>query len=418
MFYTKAPNSSIIIPRFDSIAAFDSAIKAGQKNLDALHHQQYLLMLKNDVKGMAALDAPIKDAEKDLDGLKIGLGVTMGANIHGKAGNQLTQQNDGRAPQIGKPQFMKNDTPMHVAELSDKEDKGVTNSGGGNADFFRDQRNGDSKTGGNEYPPEPQAPPRVEDIPDWENKVEQDKQEAEQAAAEKALWEESGNADFFREQREADAVQKGQDNSKADAVNKDIVDTTIDSALGSVADETGGYLLKKTEKGSLEYVAEGIPYAGMVFECFGQYFASEDSKTALLENYVNFGANLWNQQNGNEYKDALVWSPMDTFDCDQEFMDRALELQNELEVAGIAGYPDCTGMYWDDIVEDDRQTKEYNKQHPEDKKESKLDFLTTWVTNMSNPAFKDFTYEVYVPYSKIAVDSWVTIYFGNWGMNE
>jgi hypothetical protein len=156
----------------------------------------------------------------------------------------------------------------------------------------------------------------------------------------------------------------------------------------------------------------------MVFDCFGQYFASEDAKTALLENYVNFGANLWNQQNDKEYRDALVWSPMSTFDCDQEFLDRALELQNELEIAGIAGYPDCTGMYWDDIVEDDRQTKEYNRQHPEDQKESKLDFLTTWVTNMSNPAFKDFTYEVYVPYGKIAVDSWITIYFGNWGMNE
>jgi len=147
LFYTNNKQSCIIIPRFDSIAAFDSAIKAGQKNLDALHHQQYLLMLKNDVKGMAALDAPIKDAEKDLDGLKIGLGVTMGANIHGKAGNQLTggvlydpvqaSTKPGLHVTNDKPKFMKNDTPMHVTELSDKEDKGVTNSGGGNADFFR-----------------------------------------------------------------------------------------------------------------------------------------------------------------------------------------------------------------------------------------------------------------------------------------
>ena len=144
MFYTNNKQSCIIIPRFDSIAAFDSAIKAGQKNLDALHHQQYLLMLKNDVKGMAALDAPIKDAEKDLDGLKIGLGVTMGANIHGKAGNQLTgsgwtddgvgkqEDDEQRASNMGgmlpvnmtmkpgldgnKPQLAANDTPAHVTE--------------------------------------------------------------------------------------------------------------------------------------------------------------------------------------------------------------------------------------------------------------------------------------------------------------
>jgi len=101
-------------------------------------------MLKGDGAAVDAMENEYQATQNIINGLKIGLGVTMGANIHGKAGNQLTQQNDGRAPQVGKPQFAKNDTPMHVTELSDKEDKGVTNFGGGNADFFRDQRNGDT----------------------------------------------------------------------------------------------------------------------------------------------------------------------------------------------------------------------------------------------------------------------------------
>ena len=90
MFYTNTPNSGTIIPKLGSISAYQSAIEAGKKNLDNLNHQQYLLMLKNDIPGMDALDEPIKKAEQDIDNLKIGLGDIMGANVHGASGNQLT----------------------------------------------------------------------------------------------------------------------------------------------------------------------------------------------------------------------------------------------------------------------------------------------------------------------------------------
>ena len=90
MFYTNTPNSGTIIPKLGSISAYQGAIKDGQKKLDDLNHQQYLLMLKNDIPGMDALDEPIKKAEQDIDNLKIGLGDIMGAGIHGKSGNQLT----------------------------------------------------------------------------------------------------------------------------------------------------------------------------------------------------------------------------------------------------------------------------------------------------------------------------------------
>ena len=127
-------------------------------------------MLKGDGAAVDAMENEYQATQNIINGLKIGLGVTMGANIHGKAGNQLTQQNDGRAPQVGKPQFAKNDTPMHVTELSDKEDKGVTNSGGGNADFFRDQRNGDSvdnpKPTGYQYISEKDFDTQMKDLED------------------------------------------------------------------------------------------------------------------------------------------------------------------------------------------------------------------------------------------------------------
>jgi hypothetical protein len=62
-----------------------------------------------------------------------------------------------------------------------------------------------------EYPPEPQAPPQIEDIPTWEDKVKQDKQDAEIAADQKALWKDSGNADFFKEQREGENEKSTKD---------------------------------------------------------------------------------------------------------------------------------------------------------------------------------------------------------------
>jgi hypothetical protein len=130
-------------------------------------------MLQNDVSGMAALDEPIKASEKDLDGLKIGMGEVMGAGIHGKSGNQLLGGTDDtlRSPGHGRPQFAASDMAAHVTGLDDKADsffghkpedykepsdslfgkrpqdyegkKGVVNSGGGYADFFRNQREGE-----------------------------------------------------------------------------------------------------------------------------------------------------------------------------------------------------------------------------------------------------------------------------------
>ena len=81
---------------------------------------------------MDALDEPIKKAEQDIDNLKIGMGEVMGANVHGPSGNQLTgsgwfgrmmglgeqEEEELRAPQIGKPLFAANDTMVHTAEMS------------------------------------------------------------------------------------------------------------------------------------------------------------------------------------------------------------------------------------------------------------------------------------------------------------
>jgi hypothetical protein len=201
-FYTNDQNSGTMTPRFASIAGFKAAIGEGQNNLNAMHHQQFLLMLKNDVAGMAALDEPIKQAEKDLDSLKIGMGEVMGANVHGKAGNQLLG-ND-------RPLFAANDTKAHVTGLDDKADslfgykpedykepadslfgkrpqdyegkKGVTNSGGGYADFFREQREGVTDSGGG-----------YADFFRWQREGD---------------TETGSNADFFRGQRKEDQIDK------------------------------------------------------------------------------------------------------------------------------------------------------------------------------------------------------------------
>ncbi len=61
-FYTNKPDNGIIQPRFTSISAYENEISKQQKAVDALHHQQFNRMLKNDVKSMNALDAPIKQA--------------------------------------------------------------------------------------------------------------------------------------------------------------------------------------------------------------------------------------------------------------------------------------------------------------------------------------------------------------------
>ena len=131
MFYTNGGNSGTIIPKLGSISAYQGAIKDGQKKLDDLNHQQYLLMLQNDIPGMAALDEPIKQAEQDIDNLKIGMGEVMGANVHGPSGNQLTgsgwfgrvmgleeqEEEELRAPSHGKPLFARDDAKAHVTGL-------------------------------------------------------------------------------------------------------------------------------------------------------------------------------------------------------------------------------------------------------------------------------------------------------------
>ena len=116
-------------------------------------------MLQNDIPGMAALDEPIKQAEQDIDNLKIGMGEVMGANVHGPSGNQLTGSgwfgrvmdelspdgtaakqadalrapNMGETPAIGakpglhitngKPLFTANDAKAHVTEVDDKAER-------------------------------------------------------------------------------------------------------------------------------------------------------------------------------------------------------------------------------------------------------------------------------------------------------
>ncbi len=155
-FYTSAPDSGIMSPKPESIAGYQSAIEKQRKTLKALHKQQYNLMLQNDVAGMNALDVPIRTTETYLNALKERMGGVMGANIHGKPGNQLLDNDDEQhAPYgapvndwrsgNGRPQFAANDTPAHVTGLDGTEAKGVTYSGGGYADFFKEQREEDAQ---------------------------------------------------------------------------------------------------------------------------------------------------------------------------------------------------------------------------------------------------------------------------------
>ncbi len=83
-------------PRFNSISAYEDEISKHQEALKALNKQQFNLMLKNDVMGMDALDAPIKQAEKDIDNLKLEMYEVMGAYERGRKGNQLLED-DGKS---------------------------------------------------------------------------------------------------------------------------------------------------------------------------------------------------------------------------------------------------------------------------------------------------------------------------------
>ena len=132
MFYTNGQQGGTIIPKLGSISAYQSAIEDNKKKLDDLTHQQFQLMLQNDTAGMDALEKQYKETEQAIDALKLGLGEVMGANVHGPSGNQLTgsgwfgrmmglgeqEEEELRAPQIGKPLFAANDTMVHTAEMS------------------------------------------------------------------------------------------------------------------------------------------------------------------------------------------------------------------------------------------------------------------------------------------------------------
>jgi hypothetical protein len=191
----------------------------------------------------------------------------------------------------------------------------------------------------------------------------------------------------------------------------------VESAINGAAETVGGQVSEIGGSKVFEYVFSELPYVGIVVDCAGQLQASEDALTALLENYINFGANQWNKANGSEYRDALVWSPMARTELDQEFLDNALLLQSFLNDYGLAGNSNCAGMYWDEILVQHEEVQKYNEEHPENKKQSKLDEVKWIVTKTTNPAFKDYTNEVILPIGRIPIESWVTIYFGDaWGM--
>ena len=188
--------NAIMEPRFYSVTAYEDEIKKQQEQLKAIHKQQFTSMLKNDGSTVDALEKQYKATEKEISDLKHELGEVMGANVHGKQGNQLLdgerwggyapEENEKHSPNrgsmsptgnvaktglnmsSGKPQFVTNNTAAHVTGLDDEPDaffgyrpedykepsdalfgkrpkdyedeKGVINSGGGYADFFKEQR--------------------------------------------------------------------------------------------------------------------------------------------------------------------------------------------------------------------------------------------------------------------------------------
>ena len=146
-FYTNTKPSDIIIPKLGSIAEYEKAIEDSKKKLEDIHRRQYASMLKGDGVTVDALEKQYKATEQELDGYKIGLGEVMGANVYGKRGNQLldddrwntTQDAATRAPLMGvetptpgdkpglhirnqSPQFEANDMPKYVVGLNGKED--------------------------------------------------------------------------------------------------------------------------------------------------------------------------------------------------------------------------------------------------------------------------------------------------------
>jgi hypothetical protein len=135
-------------------------------------------MLKNDVPGMNALEKQYKDTERYIGSLRAELGEVMGAGIHGKKGNQLTGSgwfgrkmdelsandtamrvtqlgySDGPPPMPQRPpvpeghpdreKYEKNLEEILAAGEPNREvDTSGTSTGGGYADFFREQREGE-----------------------------------------------------------------------------------------------------------------------------------------------------------------------------------------------------------------------------------------------------------------------------------
>jgi hypothetical protein len=155
-FYTNQKQSAIMEPRFYSIAAYEDEIRKQQQELKAIHKKQFENMLKNDGATVDALEKQYKATEKEISDLRHELGEVMGANVHGKQGNQLLddekwggyapEEDEQRGPNKGnalptgnaakpglqftssKPQFAVNDVPVHVTGLDDvkiKKDRAV-----------------------------------------------------------------------------------------------------------------------------------------------------------------------------------------------------------------------------------------------------------------------------------------------------
>ena len=148
-FYTNKPDNGIMEPRFGSVAAYNDEIRKQQEQLKTIHKQQFTSMLKNDGSAVDALEKQYKATEKEISDLKHELGEVMGANVRGKRGNQLLDDerwgsyvpeegekhspNKGNMPPIGnagkprldmssgKPLFAATDTAARVMGLDDDE---------------------------------------------------------------------------------------------------------------------------------------------------------------------------------------------------------------------------------------------------------------------------------------------------------
>ena len=169
IIYSKnKPDNGIMEPRFNSVAAYNDEIKKQQEHLKTIHKNQFASMLKNDGSAVDALEKQYKATEKSIADLKDELGEVMGANVRGKRGNQLLDDerwgsyvpeegekhspNKGNMPPIGnagkprldmssgKPQFAAKDTAAHVTGLDD----GADSFFGYKPEDYEDETDGDT----------------------------------------------------------------------------------------------------------------------------------------------------------------------------------------------------------------------------------------------------------------------------------